>query len=145
MEENKELLELLKQIHAGNQKQARYMKIQCVLTLVSVLCVVGAFLLIYDFLPQINTVLTQLREVAEELPGVVAQMETVLGNLEEVSTDLAAVDFGGMIDGVNSLVQTGQTSLVETVEKLNTIDFESLNKAIANLSSIVEPLAKIFR
>lgn len=145
MEENKEILELLKQINDNSRKQANYLKIQCVLTLVSAVCFAGAFLLVYDFLPQISTVVTQLSNVAAQLPGVVTQMEAVLGNLEQVSTDLAAVDFGSMIDGVNTLVQTGQTSLVDTVEKLNTIDFDALNKAIASLSGVVEPLAKFIK
>ena len=145
MEENKEILELLKQINEGNKKQQRYLKIQCVLALISALCVVGAFLLVYTFMPQINDVVTQLRNVAQELPELVAQMEVVLGNLEQVSTDLAAVDFSGVIDGVNTLVQTGQSSLSDTVAKLNSIDFESLNKAIANLSAVIEPMAKFFK
>lgn len=145
MEENKEMLELLKQINEGNKKQAKYLKIQCILTLVAAVCFAGTFLLVYDFLPQIGTVVTQLRDVAAQLPGVVSQMEVVLGNLEQVTTDLAAVDFNGMIDGVNTLVQTGQTSLVDTVEKLNTIDFDALNKAIASLSDVVEPLAKFMK
>lgn len=145
MEDNKEMLELLKQINEGNKKQQRYLKIQCVLALVSALCVIAAFLLVYEFMPQINDVVTQLSSVAEELPEMVAQMEVVLGNLEQVSTDLTAVDFSGMIDGVNTLVQTGQSSLADTVAKLNTIDFASLNKAIANLSAVVEPMAKFFK
>ena len=76
---------------------------------------------------------------------MVAQMETVLGNLEVVTTELAAVDFESMIEGVNTLVATGQIGLEETVSKLNDIDFEALNKAINNLSQVVEPLAKFFK
>ena len=72
-------------------------------------------------------------------------MEVVLGNLEVVTTELAAVDFAGMIEGVNTLVATGQAGLVETVDKLNAIDFEALNKAIDTLNQVIEPLAKFFK
>ena len=138
MEENKELLELLKKIDASNRKQLLYTRIQCIAAVVAVACFAGIYFLIKDFLPQISAIITQI-------PGVVGQMEVVLGNLEVVTTELAEVDFAGMIDGVNALVATGQTSLAETVEKLNAIDFEALNKAIATLTEVIDPLAKFFK
>lgn len=145
MEQNKELLELLKSMEEANRKQARYLKITAVLALAAVVCFAGIFLLVYDFLPQINGIVTQLGDVMTQLPGMVSQMELVLDNLETVTTELAAVDFGSLIDGVNTLVQTGQDGLTGTVEKLETIDFDSLNKTIKDLAEVVEPLAKFFK
>ena len=48
-----------------------------------------------------------------------------------------------MVDNVDSLVITGQQSLQQTMDKLNTIDFDALNQAIDDLSSVIEPLAKL--
>ena len=138
MEENKEMVELLKNIEESNRKQLLYTRIQCVAAAVAVACFAGLYFLIKDFLPQISAIITQI-------PGVVAQMEVVLGNLEIVTTELAAVDFTGMIEGVNTLVATGQASLVETVGKLNSIDFEALNTAIDTLTKVIDPLAKFFK
>ena len=138
MEENKEMLELLKKIEESNRKQLLYTRIQCIAAVAAVACFAGIYFLIKDFLPQISAIITQI-------PGVVAQMEVVLSNLEIVTTDLAAVDFEGMIGGVNTLVATGQTSLQETVTKMNSIDFEALNKAINSLTQVIEPLAKFFK
>ena len=138
MEENKELLELLKKIDASNRRQLLYTRIQCIAAVAAVACFAGTYFLIRDFLPQISAIITQI-------PGVVAQMEVVLGNLEVVTTELAEVDFAGMIEGVNVLVATGQNGLAETVEKLNAIDFEALNKAISTLSAVIDPLAKFFK
>ena len=138
MEENKEMLELLQKIHETNRKQLIYTRLQCVAALIAVLCCAGVFLLVYDFLPQIN-------QIMAEIPGIVDQMEAVLSNLEVVTEKLTAVDFGGMIEGVNSLVESGQSGLEQTVEKLNSIDFDSLNKAIKNLEAVVEPMAKFFK
>ena len=76
---------------------------------------------------------------------MVAQMESVLSNLELVTKELTTVDFAGMIEGVNALVATGQAGLEETVVKLNSIDFEALNKAIATLTEVIDPLAKFFK
>lgn len=136
MEENKELLELLNKIEASNRKQLMYTRIQCIAALLAVVCFAGIFFLIRDFLPQISAIITQI-------PGVVAQMETVLSNLEIVTSELTTVDFEGMVAGVNTLVQTGQLGLEQTVENLNAIDFETLNEAIQDLAEVVEPLAKL--
>ena len=138
MEDNREMLELLKKIEASNRKQLFYVRIQSIAAIAAVACFAGIYFLIRDFLPQIRAVITQI-------PGVVAQMEVVLGNLEVVTEELAALDFAGMIDSVNTLVATGQTSLVETVNRLNAIDFEALNTAIYTLSEVIEPLAKFFK
>ena len=138
MEEKNEMLELMKKIEESSRKQLLYTRIQCIAAVLAVACFAGIYFLIKDFLPQISAIIT-------EIPGVVAQMETVLGNLEVVTTELAAVDFESMIEGVNTLVATGQIGLEETVSKLNDIDFETLNKAINNLSQVVEPLAKFFK
>ena len=138
MEEKNEMLDLMKKIEESSRKQLLYTRIQCIAAVLAVACFAGIYFLIKDFLPQISAIIT-------EIPGVVAQMEVVLGNLELVTTELAAVDFEGMIEGVNTLVATGQIGLEETVTKLNDIDFEALNKAINNLSQVVEPLAKFFK
>ena len=138
MEDKNDMLELMKKIEESSRKQLLYTRIQCIAAVLAVACFAGIYFLIKDFLPQISAIIT-------EIPGVVAQMEVVLGNLELVTTELAAVDFEGMIEGVNTLVATGQIGLEETVTKLNDIDFEALNKAISNLSQVVEPLAKFFK
>ena len=138
MEENKELLELLQKIETSNRKQLLYTRIQCVAAVVAVVCFAGIYFLIKDFLPQISAIIT-------EIPKVVAQMGTVLRNLEIVTKELTAVDFSGMVGGVNALVATGQAGLEETVTKLNSIDFEALNRAIATLTEVIDPLAKFFK
>lgn len=138
MDEKTEMLELLKKIEESNRKQLLYTRIQCIAAVAAVACFAGIYILIRDFLPQISAIIT-------EIPGVVAQMETVLSNLEIVTKELTAVDFAGMIEGVNALVATGQVGLEETVSKLNSIDFDALNKAIKTLTEVIDPLAKFFK
>jgi len=131
------MLELLEKLNTTTRKQARYVKLQCLFMLITAGCFVGIFLLVRDFLPQIQSLLAQL-------PGMMEQMELVLSNMEQVTSELAAVDFSATVDGINNMVATGQTSLQETVAKLNTIDFDALNLAIENLSDVVTPLANFF-
>lgn len=129
MEENKEALELLKQIEKNSHRQARTGKLLCLLVLAMVLCSAALCGAILMLLPQVET--------------VIVQMQSVLGNLEEATAQLAAVDFGSMVSGVDTLVATGQQSLNQTMEKLNSIDFKTLNQAIKDLADVVEPLARL--
>lgn len=138
MEEKKEMLELMRKMEESSRKQLLYTRIQCIAAVVAVVCFAGIFFLIRDLLPQVSAIMA-------DIPGLVTQLESVLGNLEVVTSDLATVDFETMVTGINSLVSAGQVSLEETVAKLNAIDFESLNKAIGNLSAVVEPMAKFFK
>lgn len=129
MEENKEMLELLRQIEKNSRQQTRTARLQCLLALVAAVFCVGVFALIFNFLPRLDTVVTQ--------------MQTVLGNLETTTQELAALDLGGMMDGIDTLVASGQEGLAQTMEKLNTIDIDTLNKAIKDLAAVVEPFAKL--
>lgn len=135
MEENKEMLELLKKMEESSRKQLLYTRIMCGAALVMALCFVGICLLAKDLLPQVSAVINQI-------PGVMAQMETVLSNLEVVTMELAAADIAGMAEAVDTLVATGQSGLEETVRKLNSIDLDALNQAIKDLAAVIEPMAK---
>jgi hypothetical protein len=84
---------------------------------------VGLLVLIWILMPEVRN-LTQ-------------QMETVLTNLELVTSQLAGMDLGAMVQNVDELVVT-------TREGLGAIDFQMLNQAIEDLADVVEPLAKFF-
>jgi len=130
MDEKQELQELLKRLDESNRKQATYAKWQCIFSVVAALCCIALFVVVYTLMPQV-------RELT-------AQTETVLENLEIVTEQLADMDLGDMIQNVDSLVVTSQDSLEQMMAKMNTIDFESLNRAIGDLADVVEPLAKFF-
>ena len=131
MEENRELMDLLRKIHKSNRMQTVVCSILCVLALIACVCCVMLFVRIYDMIPQLSVVFEQL--------------ESILANLEQTSQQLAAVDFQAMVRDVDALVATGQQSLEQTMDKLNTIDFDALNQAIGDLENVVEPLAKFFK
>lgn len=129
MEENKEMLELLRKIEETNRKQLTMNRILCGLVVVMAVCCVVAVMTVLRFLPQLHE--------------VVDQMQTVLGNLEQTTAQLATVDFESMVTNVEGLVATGQVSLEQTMEKLNSLDFKTLNAAIESLGKVVEKLQKI--
>lgn len=130
------------------EKQVHYAKWQCVLTSAAVLCCIGVFLLILSVVPQINGVAGQMEGVLTDLKTITGQLEgqmdIVLDNLDTVTGELAQADLKGMVEDVDVFVTTGQNAVEQATEKLNLIDFATLNRAIENLADVVEPLANFF-
>ena len=129
MEENKEILELLRQIEKSNRQRVRMSRILCALALAAVLCCCATFGVVYSLVPQANAVLTQT--------------QTVLGNLESTTQQLAELDLAQMVANVDALAVSGQQSLEQSMDKLNSIDFDALNQAIQDLASVIQPLSRL--
>ena len=136
MEENKALLELLQKIEKANRQQVRLTRIVCIFALVAALCCAGTIGLVCSVLPQVTAILPQINTVAN-------QMQVVLGNLEEATAQLSLLDVTGMVLNVEELVTTAQAGLEQTMNNVNSIDFATLNKAIEDLSKVVEPLSRL--
>ena len=137
MEQNERTLELLEKIEKTNRRQLLFTQIFCGIALVAVLFCVIALVKVNQLLPQIQ--------------GITAQMQGVLGNMEQAAGQLAELDIRGIVENVETLVGnvdmlavSAQDSLKQTMTKLNTVDFEALNKAIEDLSSVIQPLADFF-
>lgn len=87
----------------------------------------------------------QTGKMIDDTSAMLDDTAVVVKNLEEITTDLSKTDFNSMLDNINSLVTTGEESIQATVQKIDDIDIKSLNKAIKDLSSIIAPLARLFR
>ena len=129
MDNNNEFQQMMERIDRSNRKQARYGLLQCIFSLISVVCCVALLLLVISAIPQFQ--------------AMAQQAETVLSNLEAVSNELASVDLASMVEDVETLVSDSQAGLTEAMNKLNAIDIDTLNKAIDSLADVIEPLAKI--
>ena len=136
MDGEKKLLDLLEQIELMNRKQLRYARLQFIVTGIVAAALIVLILSCVHILPQ-------FQEIAE-------QAESVLSNLESLTTELAKADLSAMvenIDGlvanVDDLVSVSQSGVEQTMDKINAVDFESLNKAIKDLSDVIEPLARV--
>ena len=137
MDQNQQMLEALEQLNKTNRRQLRYTQLLCVFTCLSAAAFIAVFFVIRQLLP----LLPQVNEL-------IGQMQGVLGSLQQVTDELASqlttVDLASMVENVDELVVTGQQSLEQTMEKLNTMDFEKLNQAIRDLASVIEPVANFF-
>ena len=138
MESDQKLLELLEQIKVTSHKQVFYSRLQFIFTVITAVACITLLLVFVKVLPQLDE--------------IVLQTETVLDNLETVTTELANSDISGMVENmdtlvknVDDLVSTSQSGVEQTIKKLNAIDFDALNRAIKDLSDVVEPVAKFFK
>ena len=130
MEEKKELQEWMDRLEKFNHQQAKYVRLQCLFTLVAAVCCVSLFALVYIKMPAMR--------------DVVVKMETVLENLETVTDQMADMDLATMVKNVDDLVVTSQAGVEQAMDQLNAIDFNTLNRAIDDLADVVDPLAKFF-
>ena len=149
MEENKELTALLEKIEENGHKQAKFAKWQCILSVIAAVACIGMLCCVLQLLPTVNGLMVQADTVMRNVGQVTAQLaqadwEGLVSDLETVSNQMANANLGSIVEEVNGLVQTSQASLEQTMEKINSVDFETLNKAIQDLSKVVQPLAKLF-
>lgn len=149
MEENKNLQELLEALNKSNRQQVRWAKLQCLFSAVAALCCAGALLAIVSLIPQVTATAQQAETILNNLEQVTWQLAQaniagVMTDLEEVARNMAEADLGSIAGDVSALVQDSQAGLNDALGKLNSLDFTTLNKAIADLAAVVEPLAKFF-
>ena len=104
MEENKEMLELLRRIDRNSRMQTYAGYVRTGLMLVCAVCMAVLVVMVYRMLPQINEILDQARLA-------MGQIQTVLANLEQTTDQLAQVDLESMVSNVDALVASGQQSL----------------------------------
>lgn len=87
----------------------------------------------------------QTNGMLDSTSAMIDDTAVIIKNLEDITNDLTQVDYTGIVSDVNSLVKTSEESLEATVKKIDDVDLDSLNKAIKDLSSIISPLARLFR
>ncbi|MGN0373257.1 MAG: hypothetical protein ACI4F3_10630 [Enterocloster sp.] len=133
-ETQEELRNFLKELERSNAGQEKYARKQYRMSQITALCSILVLCVVlfaaYRIVPKVNTTLESI--------------QISVNNIQQISQDLSEADLSGMIDDVDNLVQTSETSIQEAVEKLNSIDIESLNDAIRDLSNIVKPLSRLF-
>ena len=101
MEENKQVLELLKQIEKANRRQALCCTLLCIFALISALSCIVAFTAVYQILPPILEIVPQVSKVLPQITDLITQMQTVLTNLETTTSQLAQLDFATMVTDVS--------------------------------------------
>ena len=104
------------------KKQLFYMRIH---TAASLILTAALLFVIIRLLPGLTHALDQANEVL-------------------ASAGAAIEDFQEVSENVNELVNSGSLAVGQTMEKIDQMDIEQLNEAIADLNRVIEPLAEFF-
>lgn len=130
--------QILIKMEKQSRRQLLFTKILCILCVAVLACSVVLMV-------SVTGAVNELLAMAEPLLDLTQQAGTVMDNLDTVTQALADADLGSMVESVNTLAADSQTVVSEAMEKLDTIDIDTLNKAIQDLAAVVEPLAKLSR
>lgn len=76
------------------------------------------------------------------LPGLTLALDQANAVLVDAQT--AIEDLQTVSENVNELVNSGSLAVGRTMEKIDQMDIEQLNEAIADLNRVIEPLAEFF-
>ena len=155
---DQDILGTLERLETYNKQQARAARVQCAVSVVSMLCCVFALVTVMLTVPKIQKMTAQterfVRDASVVMEDIQAASENISqldlgpvlleikGLLENVDGLLTNVD--GLVGDVDTLVTTTQGGLEDTLLKIEKVDFDTLNKAIQDLADVVEPLAKFF-
>lgn len=87
--------------------------------------------------PRAASVMIDAEETLEEVNVGVEE-------LNKTATQLSKIDFKGLVDDTQKMVNDGSEGITQAIGKIQDLDIDSLNEAITDLGTIVDPLAKLF-
>lgn len=129
-----ELKKLMERIETSNTNQERYAKKQYrmnqITALASVLMLCAVLYSCSLIIPRMNILFTNL--------------EVVMEDIEIITDGLAKSNLPQMINDIDRLVTSSEQSVQDALNKINAIDIATLNKAIKDLSDIINPIARLF-
>ncbi|MBO6159089.1 MAG: hypothetical protein J6P72_07500 [Firmicutes bacterium] len=160
LSERELLVELNK---AQRQSSARQMIASVAVLVIAVLLLIATLLVVpkairlmnelTDTLTGMNTLIEEGQSAVTQINGLIGDVEGAMGKVDVVLDDLqpaveklegTVTGIDTMVNGINGMVEQNSQNLASAIEKMNSIDFETLNKAIAELEQTVEPFAKFF-
>ena len=127
MNQQNDLQIILERLEADSRKQLFHARLQ---TIFSIICAVFCGILLMELL-----------QFIPKLESLISQAEVLLGDLDTVTKELSKLDLSHMVENINDLVTTSQSGVEEALDKINDIDFDTLNQAVKDLSNVVKPLA----
>lgn len=123
--ENEKIME---QLLADSKKRTLFARITALATVGIFLLVAAAFLVV---VPQALHTLENVDEVLASAKEAVTQISDMSANITTTSTNL------------NTFISDNAQTLTDAVSNLNSIDYDTLNQAITDLQTAVEPFANL--
>ena len=75
---------------------------------------------------------------------IMPKISIVLDDTMEITATISELDIDSIASDITTLIETSNNTMLQAVDKLDSMDVESLNKAIEDLQIVVGPIAKLF-
>ena len=141
MDNNNESVQLLKELLEETKEEKKYLKKQLrttwIICIVMTVIAAAVFIFLFTLLPKLTVALDNLNVLETDL-------QTITAELKEADISGTVTSVQSLAESTSKLVNDCSESLTEAIAKLNSFDVEGLNRAIEDLTSVVEPLAKLF-
>ena len=134
---DKDAKEILKELLEFEKREAKYQKVTSILIFCLVLIMgIVSFMIVPVAVQTLTTANATIIQAQEALTKITDEMENINGMVSSITETS---------DSVNKMVTDNAEDLTTSVQNLNSIDFEGLNKAIRDLQDAVAPMAKVGR
>ena len=144
-QETQGVIQYLEKLVEENTAQSRNLQKQLRFTR---LLAIAACALAGAFLAALLCIVPPLLRTVKQADGLMEQVSAAVENADQAISQLTEADkallgIQSMFDEDGLMNQTGD-ALAQAMEKVDSMDIESLNKAIRDLGDVMEPLADFF-
>ena len=127
--------EILKELLEFEKKEAKYQKVTSMLIFCLVLIMgIVSFMIVPVAVQTLTTANETIVQAQVALSKITEEMDTINTMVNSITATS---------NNMNDMVTTNSQDLTDAVKNLSSIDFDGLNKAIADLQAAVGPFAKV--
>ena len=138
----------MEQTNALLKKQLRLYRFIALLLVLVVLSTGITSAILVRNMQQIQTTVVKIDAIVDDLAITTGELSKVNWNemtaeLEVITKELSTVNWNGLSKDIGDMATQAQESLATASKAVDELDIETLNKAIQELQTVVEPLAKL--
>ncbi len=128
--------EILQALLESSNKQLRLARIRTIFVAIMSCAIVIALLAI---VPKVVALSNEASDLMAQASEVIDNANTAIDELNEMSASISS-----MGTNVDKVITENADAMAEVVQKMNDVDFESLNNGIQDFVSVIEPMSKFF-
>ena len=138
----------MEQTNALLKKQLRLYRLIALLLAIVVLSTGITSAILVRNMQQIQTTVVKIDAIVDDLAITTGELSKVNWNemtteLETITKELSSVEWTSLSKDISDMATQAQESLATASKAVDELDIETLNKAIQELQTVVEPLAKL--
>ena len=138
----------MEQTNALLKKQLRLYRLIALLLAIVVLSTGITSAILVRNMQQIQTTVVKIDAIVDDLAITTGELSKVNWNemtteLETITKELSTVEWTSLSEDISDMATQAQESLATASKAVDELDIETLNEAIQELQTVVEPLAKL--